>query len=169
MKVGIVAGSFDPITNGHTSLIKQAMSVVDYLHVVVGHNPAKKYMFNPDERAEMVRNTMANEFGTEYYRRSKVVISTDELLVHYAQRVHANFLIRGVRNSEDFNYEAQMRLINQRIDPNIETVLFMADRKLTEVSSSVVKGLIGFGNWEQIVSDYVSPPVLECLKQKHQK
>jgi pantetheine-phosphate adenylyltransferase len=84
----------------------------------------------------------------------------------YAQELGASFLLRGVRSSSDFEYESGMRLVNERICSFIETVFLIPPRDLSEVSSSVVKGLVGFRDWETIVSQYVPSTVHERLVAK---
>ena len=162
-RVGMIAGSFDPITNGHAWLIEQALTVVDELHIVVGHNPAKKYMFTPREREGMVRAVALETKGASV-KRIKVKFLGDKLLINAAADNGCNFLIRGIRNNEDFAYESQMLLINRKIQPGIETVFFIPPRELTEVSSSTVKSLIGFDGWHNVVSTYVNPKVMAVLK-----
>lgn len=165
-RIGVIAGSFDPITYGHTGLIQQAMNVVDHLHVVVGHNPAKKYLFSQDERLQLTKDVLYGMFCDQYLKSMTVVLGERELLVQYAKRVDAQFLIRGIRNAADYTYESEMNLVNNRIDRKIETLFFMPDRSLTEISSSTVKGLVGFDNWELIAQQYVDPVVIDKLKEK---
>lgn len=172
MKIGVIAGSFDPITNGHLGLINQAMQAVDQLHVVVGHNPSKKYLFTPQERLEMVQEVLLNEWCDAYNQRITVVLSEKELLVQYAQSIKADFLIRGIRNASDFEYEYQLNLINKKFQlgnrHQLDTMYFIPDRNLTEISSSVVKGLVGFDKWEYAIRDYVPQYVIDRLKEKHE-
>jgi len=165
-RIGVIAGSFDPITNGHVGLIEQALSVVDQLHVVVGFNPSKKYMFSDVERLSLTKQVLTNQFGNEYHTRIVVELGRQELLVNYAERVGAQFLIRGIRNSKDYEYEAAMESINKDISPSIETVFFFPLRDLALISSSTVQALVGFDGWESVVSKYVDPITLQKLKGK---
>jgi pantetheine-phosphate adenylyltransferase len=161
-RIGMVAGSFDPITNGHEWLIRQALEICDKVFVIVGNNPAKKYMFTGQERADMVHRVI----GIEDTDRIVVDFLHNDLLINVAKDSGCNFLIRGIRNSEDFNYEAQVQLINRKICSTIETLFLIPPRELSEVSSSTVKGLVGFNGWENIVSTYVDPIVLDTLKAR---
>lgn len=158
-RIGMVAGSFDPLTKGHEWLIDQALMLCDTVHVIVGNNPTKKYWFSGVERKDMIE---------QIYQGPRVQVNFlgDELLINVAREYGCNFLVRGIRNTEDFNYEAQVQLINRRICPNIDTVFVIPPRELTEVSSSTVKGLVGFRGWESVVSQYVHPHVLAKLKEK---
>lgn len=113
MDHGIVAGSFDPITNGHTWLVRQALKVVKQLTVVVGINPSKKYMFSTKERVDIVSYVLLNSLGSEEFERVTVVPLEGQLLVNYARTIEADCLVRGIRNTVDFTYEAEILLINK--------------------------------------------------------
>jgi pantetheine-phosphate adenylyltransferase len=156
--VGVVAGSFDPITVGHMAMLNQARRLVDELHIVVGVNSAKTPMFSVQERQVMI--AMCG-FGD-----CNITFVEDMLLADFAASVKATHLIRGIRNAADYQYEYENQLINQKIQPQIETVFVISPRELTEVSSSVVKGFTRFQGWERIVKDYVHPYVLDKLKEK---
>lgn len=158
-RVGMVAGSFDPITKGHEWLIDQALVLCDHVHVIVGNNPVKKYLFSGEERKTMIEQIYTTP-------RVEVNFLNDELLINVAREYECNFLVRGIRNAEDFSYEQQVQLINRKICPEIDTVFLIPPRELTEVSSSTVKGLVGFKGWEGIVSQYVHPYVLARLQEK---
>lgn len=164
-RVGMVAGSFDPITNGHEWLIRQALAICDKVFVIVGNNPAKKYMFSGEERLNMIHDVIA--VGSADDNRYEVDYLHNDLLINVARDSGCNYLIRGIRNAADFDYELQVQLINRKICPGIETLFLIPPRELTEVSSSTVKGLVGFNGWEEIVSTYVHPSVLRALKEKH--
>lgn len=164
-RVGMIAGSFDPITNGHHWLIREALTIVDELWIIVGNNPAKKYMFSEGERVQLVKDVVAPLDAAPYKRTTTVAIA-NQLLINVAARMNVDFLIRGIRTTEDFTYESQVLLINRKIQPKVETLFLIPPRELTEVSSSTVKGLIGFEGWEDVVKTYVSPVVLEALKTK---
>lgn len=166
--IGVVAGSLDPITFGHEWLVREACSLVDKLYVVIGINAAKaktRY-FTPDESKALVESVLKARLPAEMYKKIEVVLMVNDLLINFASEVGAKYLFRGIRNTEDFNYEYQMQLVNRKINPHVHTVFLIPPPHLTEVSSSTVKGLVGFRGWEAIVSKYVHQDVLRALKAK---
>ena len=159
--IGVVAGSFDPITNGHVWMIKQAARLVDHLHVVIGQNPAKKGTFTEEKRLELVTAALENvKFGDT---KVTLHILGHGLLVHFAQSVNATHLIRGVRNAQDFTYESDIAVVNRKIAPHIQTVFLNSPPELSAVSSSVVRSLVGFKDWRKIVGEYVDPAVVNAF------
>ena len=165
--IGVVAGSFDPATRGHAWLIEEAARLVDKLYIVVGVNPAKKYWFDQNERVQFLEALLADLDlkGTPI----EIHFLHNDLLVQFAAKHHATHLIRGVRNLVDFGYETNMAGINRRIEPNIRTVYLSPPPEFTEVSSSTVKGLVGFTDWEHIIRDFVHPCVIKGFKRKLQE
>lgn len=166
IKTGIVAGSFDPITNGHTWLIRQSAQLMDKLYVVIGVNPSKKSLFTPEERQALLEETLRSELAPEIFAKISICFLAKELLINFARDHGAQYIFRGIRNTEDFNYEAQMQLVNLKICPDVETLFSIPPRELTEVSSSTVKSLLGFSGWEAVAAGYVSPCVLQALVAK---
>ena len=164
--IGVVAGSFDPITHGHTWLIRQAAHLVDELHVVIGVNPAKRYSFSSYKRRDLVNAVLDAELDAGSRASTQVHYLEKDLLIQFAQRVGATHLVRGIRDLTDFSYETQMALVNRKIEPAIQTVYMVPPPELSEVSSSTVRGLVGFTDWERIVADYVHPAVLQALREQ---
>jgi pantetheine-phosphate adenylyltransferase len=162
---GLVGGSFDPLTDGHTHLIVEAARLFDEVDIVIGVNPSKKYLFSAEEREALVREVVATLAIKEtpiHFHFLK-----DRLLIQLATDLGATHLLRGIRNATDYEYERQMALVNRKINPAIRTVYVAPPPELTEVSSSTVKGLVGFEGWEGIVRRYVHPKVLDALMRKH--
>lgn len=158
----VYAGSFDPPTNGHEWMIEEAAKICDELIVAVGVNPDKKTTFSVDDRIRMLRGI------TSHLKNVKVSSFENQFLVNYASSVNAQFIIRGTRNVSDFISELGMRNVNADLGQGITTVLFMPPRELAEVSSSLVKGLVGPEGWEYAVAHYVSPVVLrQLIGMKH--
>lgn len=165
MRIGMVTGSFDPITNGHAWVIEAASQMVDKLWVVVAHNPTKHCMFGVNDRMEMVREVCN---GMARCHTIFVGSSSNEMITHVARRLNCDTIFRGLRNAEDFAYESQMLLVNRRIDPSIQTVFLIPPRELTEVSSSMVKSLSKFSDWQTVASMYVHPFVLSKVEDRVQ-
>lgn len=164
-KTGIVAGSFDPITNGHIWLIREALHIVDELIVAVGHNPTKQYCFTKDERERQIRCVLSNTLHSTEYGRL-LVSHVSGMLVEYAQQVKADYIIRGIRNSNDFLYEQQIQAVNKKIDSSLHTLYLIPPNEYLEVSSSTVRGLVGFAGWQQVVSKYVHPIIVDDFSDK---
>ena len=159
MRTAVYAGSFDPVTNGHLWMIEHGLELFDHLYVAIGSNPSKSYTFSTAERMEMLRGSIPS-------CERLTIDSFDNLyLVDYAQQVGAKYILRGIRNQNDYEYERVMRHINGDMAPDITTTILMPPRKYSEISSSIVKGLIGPDGWEDIVRRYVPPAVFEKLEQ----
>ena len=163
MKRCVYAGSFDPPTKGHLWMIEQGSKLFDELIVAVGTNPEKEYLFTVEERIEMLKEI------TKGFRNVTVTHFEGKFLVDFAREVKANYILRGIRNIEDYRYEKVMRNINSDLAPEIVTVFLMPPRELAEVSSSIVKSLIGFKGWENVVKRYVPRFVLKRLVKKFMK
>jgi pantetheine-phosphate adenylyltransferase len=104
--------------------------------------------------------------STRRFRNLKVASFTNAFLISYAQSIGASHILRGIRSAGDFEFERAMRNINGDLSPKITTVFLMPPRPIAEVSSSMVKGLIGPAGWKQIVRDYVPKPVYDKLVKK---
>lgn len=138
MSIALFAGSFDPFTIGHYDIVERGLKLFDHVVVGVGYNDAKKGCFPLEQRLNMIRRAFAREprVETAYY---------EGLTVDFARKCGASCLLRGVRNGLDLDYERQIAALNQRIAPEIETVLLMADSRYAEVSSSMVRELLRYG------------------------
>ena len=156
----IYAGSFDPPTLGHLWIIERGAAMFDELIVAVGTNPAKNLMFSSEERIEMLEEL------TKDIKNVRITEFPNKLLVDYAIGCEATHILRGVRNYSDFEYEYQMKQINHDFAPNIETVLLIPPRGLAEISSSLVKSLVGFEGWKKLCSKYVPDIIIEKLGEK---
>jgi pantetheine-phosphate adenylyltransferase len=156
MSVAIYPGSFDPMTNGHVSIIKAGLVVFDKLVVAVLSNPKKSSLFTVDERIEMIREVFGNEPRIE-------VDSFDGLLVDYCRKKHAKVVLRGLRAVADFEYELQMANMNRHLYVGMETVFLMANDAYFYVSSNIVKEAASLGG---DVSALVPPSVSLRLKAK---
>jgi pantetheine-phosphate adenylyltransferase len=154
---GVYAGSFDPLTIGHLWMIEQGVRMFDRFVVAIGINPDKKYTFSESERITMLHAS------TKQFPNLTVASYSNLYLIQYAQSIGASHILRGIRSGADFEYERTMRNINGDLDPAICTVFLMPPRNIAEVSSSMVKGLIGPKGWQKVVRKYVPPPVYKKL------
>ena len=137
MRTGIFVGSFDPFTIGHKSVVDRVLPLFDRVVIGVGVNERKQYMLTTEERVAAIRQLYAGD-------ERVVVESYSDLTVDFAQRHHAQFVVKGVRNVRDFEYERDQADINRRLT-GLETLLIYAEPGLDCVSSSVVRELNHFG------------------------
>lgn len=158
-KLAVYAGSFDPLTVGHQWMIQEGARLFDFLIVAIGTNPDKRYSFTLENRLAMLRDS------TKTLRNVKIDSFGNQFLISYARSVGATHILRGIRSESDYEYERVMRNINGDLGANITTVFLMPPRHIAEVSSSMVKGLIGPKGWEDIVREYVPKPVYKHLME----
>ncbi len=154
MSRAICPGSFDPITNGHLSVIKRAAKLFDEVVVVVMINHKKPVgCFTPDERMDFIRRctTALPNVRVDYY---------DGLLAEYAKKIEANAIVKGLRAVSDFEDEFQQALTNKELNPDVETVFVTAGADYMYLSSSIVKQVCELGG---DVSKFVPPEVYEDI------
>jgi pantetheine-phosphate adenylyltransferase len=156
----IIAGSFDPVTFGHLWVLDQALRMFDTVHVLVCTNAAKKNLFSADERVSLFKACIPTH--------ENVIVSLlpdRAMLASYAAGLGCSHVVRGIRNSTDFEYESQLNLINTVISPELQTIFIMPRRDLIEVSSSMIRGLVQLDGGYDIAKKYVPLVVLEALKR----
>lgn len=161
-RIGIYAGTFDPVTKGHMHIVKRAKKLVDHLIVAVAENAGKNPVFTMEERIELIRHDV-NQL------ECKDMISVkgfDNLLVHFAKQEGASVIFRGLRAVSDFEYEFQMTGMNAQLDPDVETLFLMASDKHQYVSSAFVKEICRLGG---DVAPFLSETVTKALKKKLKK
>lgn len=163
MKKVIYAGSFDPITNGHLWLIEQGLKLFDELIIAIGDNPSKKYMFSVDERIAMIKDNLPSD------ARVKIETFSGKFLFNYAKEINVNYVIRGIRNASDYEFEKLLCHVNKNICDEVETIYMIAPKEVAEISSSLIKGFIGTDGWEQVVAKYVPLKVLNTIIEKSNK
>lgn len=161
MSTAIYAGTFDILTHGHCWMIRQGAALFDNMIVAIGENPGKHPVFSLDARTAMLKTAVS------IYPNCKVGTFTGQYLVDYAKEQGAKFILRGVRNAQDYQYEQAIRNVNADIAPEVTTVVLMPPRALAEVSSSLVRDLVGPAGWEKVVLPYVPGYVLARLMELH--
>lgn len=156
MRRAVYAGSFDPPTLGHLSVIEKASSVFEHLYVVVGDNPSKNPTFSVDERVA---------FLAEHLERADnvSVTATQGLIVDFAKEHEANYLVRGIRGRADAEVEMQLAAVNDVREPSIQTVFLPANPRLREVSSSRLKEMARVG---QDGVEYCAPKIWTALVRR---
>ncbi|MFH0810433.1 MAG: pantetheine-phosphate adenylyltransferase [Pseudomonadota bacterium] len=152
----IYPGSFDPITNGHLSLVRRGLQVFSHLIVAVANNPEKTPFFTVEERLAMAREAVGDNPKVR-------VESFDGLLVDYAAAVGARVILRGLRAVSDFEYEFQLALMNRRLSREIQSVFMMTDYKWLFISSTIIKEAARLGG---SVEGLVPKGVAERLRQR---
>ena len=130
-RIALFPGSFDPITNGHYDIISRALPLFDKIIVAVGQNATKNYMFSLEQRMAWIMATFAGE--------PKIEVATySGLTVDFAKKVGANFLLRGVRNPADFEFEKAVAQANRQMVPELDTVFLLTSARYAYISSSIV-------------------------------
>lgn len=158
-RVGLYPGTFDPITNGHIDIIGRAVKLVDRLVIGVAVNRDKGPLFSLEERVSLVLSETRHLTGGAEI----VALPFESLLMHFAQEVGANVIVRGLRAVADFEYEFQMTAMNQQLNREIETVFLMADPHHQAVASKLVKEIARLGG---AVAPFVTPRVAQALAAK---
>jgi pantetheine-phosphate adenylyltransferase len=148
MKKAIFPGSFDPITLGHFDIIKRSIPLFDEIIVAIGINADKKYMFSLEERKRFIEASFANETSVK-------VITYEGLTIDLCKKLNANFILRGLRNPADFEFEKAIAHTNRRLS-KIETVFLLTAAKTSYISSSIVRDVIrNGGEYQMLVPDAV--------------
>jgi len=157
MNIALFPGSFDPITLGHVDIIKRAVGLFDKIIVAVGQNTQKKYLFDIDQRVDWLQQVVDQWDNVE-------IGQYEGLTVNYAKSVNANYLIRGLRNASDFDYEKTISQLNTIIGDGLETVFYIAKPEYGHVSSTIVREIIkGKGD----VHTFVPENIYNDIKKKY--
>lgn len=156
MKAAVYAGTFDPVTLGHLSVVARAAELFDQLWIVVAHNPQKQPLFSVAERIEMLREVSA-------MWQTCSVVSSEGYVVSLARELGARYLVRGVRGATDIESEIALARLNHQLAPEIETVFVPAHAELAEVSSSRLKQLAREG---AELTRYCPAPVAGRLRSR---
>jgi len=153
MKIAVFPGSFDPITNGHIDLIRRAIPLFDQIVVAIGVNEQKKYLYSLDQRVSWLEEIFKDDDSVS-------VGHYNGLTVHYCQEVGAKYLLRGLRNTTDYNYEQGISQANSIVG-GVETVFLISNPQYSHISSSIVRAIVSGG---ADASAFVPPAVASTLQ-----
>jgi len=160
-RTALYAGSFDPMTNGHLDVIRQALNLADHVVVAIGIHPGKTPMFNFEERAALIEETVSSALEGAKGRVS--VASFDGLVVDAAKKHEASIMVRGLRNSTDFDYEMQMSGMNSTMAGDVQTVFVPASPDMGHITGTLVRQIAKMGG---DVAPFVPKPILTALNKK---
>ena len=164
IRTGFYSGSFDPVTLGHTDVIRRACALVDRLVIGIGVNPGKAPLFSDDERVGMLKAEVApiaSETGTKID-----VVTFSGLAVAAARKHGARVIVRGLRDGTDFDYEMQMAGMNNQMGPEIETIFVSASPAVRHIAANLVRAI---ATMDGDPSAFVSPDVAARLRAKAKK
>ena len=137
-KIAVFPGSFDPFTKGHENVISRALPLFDKLYIAIGHNSEKKSFFTLEQRLRMI--------GELYREEPRIILDHYEgLTVDYCNTVGAQYLLRGLRTSADFEFERSIAQINQKLNPEVETVFILAVPEFAPVNSTIIREILRYG------------------------
>ena len=131
----VFPGSFDPITIGHESIIRRSSSLFDEMTIAIGVNANKKYMFGLEQRKDWIKKTFSDLSNIK-------VADYTGLTVDFCREIDASYIIRGIRTAADFDFEKNISQMNKKLNPNIETILFLANPEYSMISSSIIRDII---------------------------
>ena len=155
-RTAIYPGTFDPITNGHVSIVKRGLKIFDKLIIAILNNPQKAPLFSIEERIQMIQESVKGLENVE-------IDTFDDLLVDYVKKKDSNIILRGLRALSDFEYEFQMALINRKLNRDIQSVFLMTDYKWFYTSSTIIKEAASF---DADIGGLVPNIVAQKLKEK---
>lgn len=160
-RIALYAGSFDPVTNGHLDVVRHAVGLADKLVLAVGVNPGKAPLFSTEERLAMLRDVCAPVAKAANCELACVTFSG--LVIEAAKQAGATILVRGLRDTTDFNYEMQMAGMNEAMAPGVQTVFLPASSAVRPITATLVRQIAGMGG---DVSAFVPASVAALLKKK---
>ena len=150
-RIALFPGSFDPITLGHVDIIERAVPLFDEIKIAVGTNSAKNYLFSLEQRVQWIEQTFAHEPKVS-------VITYEGLTVDFAREQGVQFLLRGLRNPADFEFEKAIAQANREMVPNLETVFLLTSARYAYISSSIVREVYNHGgDFQKFVPATVQP------------
>jgi len=161
-RTALYPGSFDPVTNGHVDILRHALDLADKVVVAIGVHPGKSPMFSFEERVEMIARVAREAFGAADAARIEV-IAFDDLVIETARRNGAAFLVRGLRDGTDLDYEMQMAGMNRSLAPEVQTVFLPASPEVRHITATLVRQIAKMGG---DVRHFVPAHVAERLAER---
>ncbi len=148
-KIAVFPGTFDPITKGHVDIVKRGLALFDEIIIAIGINTKKQNLFSLEQRKEWIEKIFKNTPAVtcKHY---------EGLTVEFCKSENAGYLLRGLRNSSDFEYESHIAQLNRQLDNSVETVFIISSPELSHISSTIVRDVIIYGgNYESLVPSEV--------------
>ena len=162
-KIAIYPGTFDPITFGHIDVIKKSLKLFDKIVVGVSDESNKNYLFNSDERIEIVNKALFKDLKLN--KKKIKVVSFDSLTTDLCKRYKSNIILRGLRAASDFEYEFQLAGMNRKLNQNIETIFLMSDVENQIISSRFVKEIVKL---KGDIKKFTTKSTIKSLKEKYE-
>jgi pantetheine-phosphate adenylyltransferase len=163
-RTALFTGSFDPVTNGHLDVVRQACRVADRIVIAIGVHSSKAPIFSAEERADLLRAVCGPILEGEGIGLE--VVTFDDLAVQAAKRHGATLIVRGLRDGTDFDYEIQMASMNAAMAPEVQTVFFPASPPVRPITATLVRQIAGMGG---DVSAFVPDLVVKRLRDKFKR
>tara|TARA_B100000427_G_C15041228_1_gene391225 strand:- start:34 stop:528 length:495 start_codon:yes stop_codon:yes gene_type:complete len=158
----IYPGTFDPITYGHIDVIKKALNIVDTVIIAISDTSNKDYLFNADERIEIVKTALFSDL--KFKKKRIKVVSFRTLTTNLCKKYKSNIILRGLRAVSDFEYEFQLAGMNRKLNNNIETIFLMSNVENQIISSKFVKEIIALGG---DINKFTTKSTIKYLKEKY--
>ena len=162
-KVAIYPGTFDPITFGHIDVIKKALKLFDKIVVAVSDVSSKNYLFNSEERIEIVNKALFKDLRLSKKKIS--VVSFGSLTTDLCKKYKSNIILRGLRAVSDFEYEFQLAGMNRKLNNNVETIFLMSDVENQIISSRFVKEIVKLNG---DIKKFTTKSTIKLLKEKYE-
>lgn len=161
-RIALYPGSFDPVTNGHMDILRQSLALADKVVVAIGIHPGKKPLFSFEERVELIHTSAVAEFSEAEANRIEVIAFSD-LVINTARTQNADYLVRGLRDGTDLDYEMQMAGMNGTLEPDIKTVFLPASPAVRHITATLVRQIAQMGGE---ISAFVPEPVADPLRRR---
>ncbi len=162
-KIAIYPGTFDPITYGHIDVIKKALKLFDKIVVGVSDVSSKNYLFNSEERIEILNKALFKDLKLN--KKKIIVVSFSSLTTDLCKKYKSNIILRGLRAVSDFEYEFQLAGMNRKLNQNIETIFLMSDVENQIISSRFVKEIVKLNG---DIKKFATKSTIKSLKEKYE-